>query len=402
LTPEGLLDEVWEGQPSQLSVAAQALYDAPDELPERQIIQYTLVEPFRTMPAGLLLDRDTGMILGTMPRVSADQTFAFSVEARVVFLDQLGTRRVSEISQTRTFRVKVRRFYDHPGAIDILVPASGQLTNYLTRWIWGDGRSSDATPVIKDSEVWRVRDPQAGRSSEFHLALVSGLLDLTDEALAVKLRDYHGGGSLRPATLGSRKVLDGLGRHTHDAVFMTLTDPLEGAGGFRDGLEVLVDRYEPNQAAQALPQWNLQAADRHLFPASLENARRDLIQTEERLAWTENLESADQRGVGLSGPSESWPRWMMGQWRCEILLLHAQPNLGPTLVGRLERAGLMSQLPSQTMSRTRYLVRRRQHQQTTWDGGLTTWDGPTSVDSPTASQTVFDETTLTDDKYQRV
>lgn len=430
-TPEGSLGSTYETYPSHFAVRASPQYEVSGGSGlETQLIRYTLTARSKSLPAGLLLDPLSGMILGRCPYVTTNTTYEFTVEARVVFLNNsTGAIRQSTIASERTFNLTVRSIFgvDSVTSLQINVPATAR--QKIAKWIWGNFAEQRASEKIPDSKIpheltivsrtttYRAADENFGKKKDYKILLASGLNYTQDGSFIEKLKDYHHPTNLRIGQLASAKARSPEGIHLYDVIYLTIIDPMEGAAGFDlQGREQILSRYSPGQKPTAIPQWNLSAQDSHYFPNSIRNLRADMQINSNRQNWPERGEQAASRGYGLVG-KEGLPLWMMSEQTAgqPSSVLGYQPCIevatvragsGPAIVKTLALAGMNEDLQGTTITVDRYLLLSDGYSSTSFDfdgetGAITTFDGPENTITTTTQLTTFDTVLRSESKYYK-
>ena len=139
-TPSGSLGSTYETYPSYFAVKASPEFQVSGgQSSETQMINYTLTGQSKPLPMGLMLDPSSGLIIGRCPYVTTNTTYQFTVEARVVFVNNdTGAIRQSTISSQRTFSITVLSIFgiDSVTKLEISVPAPARTK--IAEWIWGN------------------------------------------------------------------------------------------------------------------------------------------------------------------------------------------------------------------------------------------------------------------------
>lgn len=427
-TPAGNIGSTYETYPSHFAVKAVPQYqvNGGSNL-EVQIIRYTLTNRSKPLPDGLLLDANTGLILGRCPYVTVNSTFEFTVEARVVFLNQItGVIRQSSVASERTFSVTVRSIFGVDSVTTLQVNIPGDARRKIAKWIWGtlvelkepSNKAPHELTVLGRENNFRPTDTYFGKRKEYSILLAAGLNYVQDGSFLEKLKDYHHTATWRIGHLASSRAKSPEGTHIYDVLYLTVIDPMAGAGGFDvAGKEVNLSRYVPGQPQTAINKWNLSKQDAHYFPNSIRNMRLDMQINKNRQEWSEQGQSSVSRGYGLVG-REGLPLWMMSEqetgkpstipgYQTVIELAYVRAGSGPALVRALEQAGINEDLQGTSITVDRYLLLSDGFSSTSFDfdfdgsGGITTFDGPDNPDTPSAQLTTFDKVLQSESKYYK-
>jgi hypothetical protein len=362
------------------------------------------------------------LITGRCPYVTVSKTSEFTIEARVVFLNNsTGEIRLSTIASERTFSLTIRSIFASDGVTSLQISVPPATRSLLAQWIWGtapelrDGKNipHNLTILGKD-QVFRANDVYFGKKRDYRIMLVSGLNYLQNGSFLDKLRDYHHPTTLRVGKVQSARAVTPDGKYIYDVIYMTTIDPMAGAGGFdAQGREELLAR----QPGTAIPVWNMTKDADHYYPNSIRNMRADLINRFNRLPWGENNETMESRGLGVSG-REGLPLWQMSEqivgdpssipgYQCVIELAYVNPGSGPGIVKTLTLAGMNEAVQGLTIPVDRYLLLSDGTSNTTFDGPeygldeITTFDGPDNAITPTSFLTTFDTSLQSESKYYK-
>lgn len=428
-TPAGSLGSCYETYPSHFAVKASPQYEVSQgNTSETQTIRYTLTPQSKALPNGLILDPFSGLILGRCPYVTVSKAYDFSVEARVVFVNNdSGEVRLSTIASERAFSITVKSIFAADAVTSLQINVPGTARQKIAQWIWGNraelretNRPVDAfnTPatatsnelqIFSKTQVYRAADSYFGRCKEYKILLVNGL-NYTTGDFQDRLRDYHHPTNLRIGQVQSARARSPEGVHLYDVIYLGIIDPMEGAGGFNSlGQEEALSRYVPGQKQTAIPQWNLSKETTNYYPNSIKNLRADLTNRNNRLPG--------QQGYGVTG-KEGLPLWMMSEqelgkpasvlgYQCAIELAYVKAGSGPAIVKALSTAGMNTDLQGTSITVDRYLLLSDGTASTTFDGPefgfeeVTTFDGPENTESPTTSLTTFDTSLQSESKYYK-
>ena len=139
-TPAGSLGSTYETYPSHFAIKASPQYEISGSAStESQSIRYTMVLGSNPLPDGLLLNPDTGFIIGRCPYVAVNQTFEFTVEARVVFVNNdTGAIRLSSVASQRTFSITIRNIFGVDSVTTLEVNVPGDARKKIAKWVWGN------------------------------------------------------------------------------------------------------------------------------------------------------------------------------------------------------------------------------------------------------------------------
>lgn len=426
-TPAGSLGSTYETYPSHFGVKAVPQYQVSGSSSvEVQTIRYTLTPASKPLPDGLLLDPASGLILGRCPYVATNTTFDFIVEARVVFVNQdTGAVRPSSVASERSFNVTIRNIFGVDSVTTLQVNVPGDARRKIAKWIWGslpelrEPTEKQATEfkIIGRDNTFRSSDDNFGKKKDYKILLAAGLNYFADGTFLDKLRDYHHTANWRIGSLASARARSPEGNHLYDVIFLTVIDPLAGAGGFDiANKEMNLSRYVAGQKQTAIPQWNLKAEDAHYFPNSIRNMRLDMQVNRNRQDWPEQNQRAASRGYGLVG-REGLPLWMMSEqelgkpgtvpgYQTVIELAYVKAGSGPSIVRILDQAGMNEDLQGTTITVDRYLLLSDGFSSTSFDfneadGSITTFDGPDNPMTPTVQLTTFDKVLQSESKYYK-
>jgi hypothetical protein len=423
-TPAGSLGSTYETYPSHFAVKAVPQYEVSGlNSLESQTIQYTITPKSKPLPDGLLLDPMSGLIIGRCPYVTINKTFEFTVEARVVFVhNETGAIRQSTIAGERTFSITIRNIFISESTTSLQINVSPLIREKLARWVWGNQaelRTQDKLTILGWDNLFRRSDVYFGRKRDYKILLTNGLN--YSGGLLDYLKDYHHPTTLRVGQIKSAKARSPEGTHIYDVIYMTIVDPMEGAGGFNSiQREEHLPRYVAGQNPTAINQWNLPADQNQYYPNSIKNLRLDLINTANRLAG--------QAGLGILG-REGLPLWMMCEqelgkpstvlgYQAAIELAYVRSGSGPAIVKALETAGMNEDLQGSTIEVDRYLLLSDGFSATTFyndmDGDakdddseelsfldIIIFDGPENPDTPTTTPTTFDRALKSESKYYK-
>lgn len=244
-----------------------------------------------------------------------------------------------------------------------------------------------------------------------------------------RLSDYHHPTTLRVGRVAWARGLSPEGVHVYDVIYLGVTDPKEGAGGF-DSLGRETRELRPHSPATPVQRLNIQSGQVNYYPNSIRNFRLDLIQRENRLAGS-------LPGYGFSG-SEGLPFWQFHEqvrgrpatrlgYQAAIEIAYLRPGTAAGVVRALELAGINNDLQGMTIEVDRYLVITNGFTALDFDGPtvqpispllppnlevvplpdtnptpeITTFDGPDSSLSPTISPTTFDTILIEEGKYYK-
>jgi hypothetical protein len=423
-TPSGSLGSCYETYPSYFAVKASPQYETSGgSASETQTIRYTLTPSSKLLPSGFLLDPLSGMILGRAPYVAVSKTYEFTVEARVVFVSiTTGAVRLSSIASERTFSVTIKSIFATDAVTSLEINVPGAARQKIIQWVFSN-QAEDRTighelTILGRASVFRPTDQYFGRVRNYRILLVNGLNYIQDGSFQERLKDYHHPTNLRIGHLTSAKARTPEGTHIYDILYLTVIDPLEGAGGFDAlGKEQVLNRYTAGQKPTAIPQLNLKANDSRYFPSSIKNLRSDMLNRNNRNDWAGNNESAGSRGYGVSG-KEGLPLWMMCEqtlgdptsvlgYQCAIELAYVKPGGGPAAVKALTTAGINEDLQGTVITVDRYLLLSNGTASTTFDGPehgtdeITTFDGIDNLLTPTTALTTFDTSLQSESKYYK-
>lgn len=418
VTPAGSLGSTHEAYPSHFAVEAVPQYQVGNLTNEYQTIRYRLVGN-RPLPAGAFLDQWTGNITGRMPYVDSDTTYTFKIRARVVFVNRnTGAIRSSATYSDRDFSITVVNIHAASGTANVYVSVPPLERTEIVKWVYGNkAEYHDSHPqapsvltVLGQDVLFRPQDDAWGKVEDLRVLLLGGMRTTTPAEFFAELNDYHRPTEVLIGDVRWAKGYDPSGNYVYDMVYLTIDDPMSGAGGFSNGgLESVL----PIPHSHAVPEMNLPANSDRYHPTSLRNMRMDLKSVGTRKAWPGGNELAAERGIGLSG-KESLPLWM----DCEqtpglpssrigyipaIELAYLKPGQGAQAVKSLVLAGFEQAVSGRVIKIDRYLLISEGFISLTFDvdgTDITTFDGPDAA-QPTPSFTTFDQTIAPVGKYYK-
>lgn len=420
VTPVGSLGSTYETYASHFYVSAVPQVSASANSLEYQTVRYQLVG-IKPLPEGLFLDENTGEINGRAGYISSDQIYDFTIRARIVFVNRTtAASRLANSHSDRNFNITLKNLYLVDAVSNIYIQVPPLDRTEIAKWVFGtkpeyrdpDVRAPSLLTVLGKDILFRNNNPFWGRITDPKILLVGGLRATTPADLNKELKDYHHLTKLRINEVKTAKAYDPSGVYIYDMVYLTVTDPGEGAAGFDAfGRDIIL----PMPSNKAVTRMNLPSSSDRYHAMSLMNARQDLINTKQRTAWSSNSETAEARGIGLAG-TEGLPLWMScnqtpgkPQTRIGYLpaieLAYLKPGKGQQAVKSLVQAGFQDAVQGSTITVDRYLVVSDGYQILSFDldpqtEEVTTFDGPDG-DQPTAAFTSFDQILEPSSKYYK-
>lgn len=336
-------------------------------------ITYELTPNSKPLPSGISLDAATGMLMGIMPFVTRTTDYVFTVRAKI-----------GNSYTDRDFSLQIIKIYRSGQIANVFAAVNANQRADIALWTW-------ATSLIPEDRFLRLSDPNWGRIRQPKMYLVNGLR--VSPNFQDHLRDYHRAMNLRYGHLKTAKAYDPSGAYIYDMLYFEVIDPMQGAGGFT-GFKEEVVTYKNGQAERkalpAIPTWNLVAGanNTRFHPNSVNNARLDLINTENRVNWepwdpalndldpstsqpppTEpwmTQQTPTTRGVGLSN-KEGMPYWMSCRQNPSdglsvigfvpaIELAYLKPGTGNMVLNSLINAGVEAKFSGLAFTVDRYLL----------------------------------------------
>jgi hypothetical protein len=301
-----------------------------------------------------------------------------------------------------------------------LAPPNGVQIKVIRYINQAPGATSNKLTVLGWDNLFRRADSYFGKKREYRILITNGL-NFTGGNFLDFLKDYHHPTTLRVGEVRSARARSPEGTHLYDVIYLTVNDPMEGAGGFdSNGVEERLPRYVVGQVPRAIEQWNLTKEMDQYFPNSVNNLRLDLINKFNRLQG--------QQGIGILG-REGLPLWMMCEqelgkpstvigYQCAIELAYVRAGSGPAIVRTLSTSGMNTDLQGSSIEVDRYLLSSDGFSSTTFyddtDGiwndddsmdmdflNIITFDGPENPDTPTTNPTTFDRSLQSEIKYYK-
>ncbi len=244
-------------------------------------IQYSIASPNMPLPPGLNLNPTTGDIEGILSHVEADQTFTFTIRAKV-----------SDTFSDRTFSIKVLARYNVETFFNMTfklrVKTSKPMSDYYD-------------DIIDASEYFRADDPNYGPDgvrSSMNIFLAGGLAGDMDSIETI-VRQSNIEGVVR-LMLGEHKIAYGKinGQVVYEVLYREIIDPLARAGGWKlvDGKPV----EDPVRYPESPPN-----ASTYIHPASIKNIRYEFVS---KLGFP-SLDPNKEFDMTATG-AENLPLWM--------------------------------------------------------------------------------------------
>lgn len=373
VTPAGHIGSVYEADPSLLKIEAEV--HGVDKF------YYTLAPGSDPLPQGLVLETNTGLLVGVAEHVDYDLDFSFT--ARISIGIYFEDRTFSLTVKSRYIGVDTIDFYLKP----FLVEEYKIVANYDS--------------VIPDSYLFRKNDSHFGFARNPMAYLIASLdgsgniqTALDGDGMAfVYTPDFHGPVDL---ILGDHKTAvarNEKGEVVYEVIYRELFDGQIKAGGFTIDVSTLTrDPVEWKQSG-------LNA--KYVFPSSLNNIRYDLVAD---LGFP--VPDASKRYyVGPYG-SENMPLWMKSQqvkgddtsiigFVPALPIAYVNPGMASILLKRIEnfKDSLLNNGHVITFDRY-YRLGRLPEEPISFDEEATTFDVGNS-----SSPTIFDEVISTKGKY---
>lgn len=281
-TPAGNIGEIEETYPSTLFIKASAVGS--------QLLNYTIVSAFGTLPPGLSLQPDTGLIVGNADYVPADTNYDFTVRAFLVsapaaFVD-------------RDFSITIRDIWSQPIS-DISYYLSGTQKLEWYNNVKNVIDTGDITTSILTEDNWyRPSDSNFGTIFRPRMLIGAGYPIMTDQELFDVLDQEGATNEVIPTTwwrqievvLGNLRSAVARDPETglviYEVIYYEVYDPNTFQGGITDeGIINLPDNKNPSSNP------DLQVTE--FYPTSILNWRRDLI-----------------KDIGYVDDQERLPLWM--------------------------------------------------------------------------------------------
>lgn len=276
VTPEGDLGDIVETDPCYFSVEAGSSGASFNPI-------YNLAHTSEPLPPGITLDPNTGRLVGTMPHVTSNTRYTFTVRAilGLTFSDR-----------TFTFRILNRWSTTDILSLSLRLRVTDRISLFPAY-----------NAILPESMIFRPDDPSFGRAKTADSYLIKGLSasGSIDEAVSgVENKPGRVGNSYEmpfALLLGAHRFAyarDSRGNVVYEVLLRDLYDPAARAGGFTSTDMVM-------RATVAYPQNRTLA----IYPHSLNNIRKDLTLQIGFPATDPSL----RYEVGTSG-SELLPLWM--------------------------------------------------------------------------------------------
>ena len=311
------LGSQYETYPSFFTVSASSL--------SKDTVKY-IISPISTsyLPSNLSIDLDTGSIIGLMPHQSIKTTYSFTVRAYT-----------STVYSDKTFTFIVMPFYFTDEYVKLEIPVTDEIRRQIAVVSWD-------TDVIPQEYVYKIEDDNFGRCRNQNIYLVSGLkdnldcfgywdhtldssssdygigVDLPDDdtlyskyssCFLDKLMNYHHPYDVEIKSIEYANLYDSSGNHICDVIYYLIDDNRSGVGGFDSyNHEVLL---VDNNIVESIPEWNMPSNSYRICPVSINNTRKDLILTSNRISSpTYSIRPNAVSGIGLVS-KEGLPMWML-------------------------------------------------------------------------------------------
>jgi hypothetical protein len=273
------LGSVYETEPSHFQVAARSLSTTAR-------LVYSISPASGPLPEGVAIDMNTGRFIGVFQHVDSDTVYSFTIRA------QAGT-----VFTDRVFKLKVmnRYFSDNIYRMNLRLRAVEKKALFPAY-----------VSLIPEALIYRSDDPSFGRKPTADAYMMKGLDGNGDLEKALRgdgeppgrvTRDYHEPFRLILGTHRFGVARDSNGRVVYEVLLRELYDPASRAGGFA-----------PSDIVSEQKIIYPQAPNMRVFPNSVNNIRRDLV---DDLGFAVSDETR-RRTIGINGP-ELMPLWMRSQ-----------------------------------------------------------------------------------------
>ena len=354
ITPSGPLGQIYETFASHLGVEASN--------PEGSPVKYSLSPNGGNLPQGMEVDTNTGLIVGVAPFVAQDVDYYFTVRATV------GTRYVD-----RNFSLRILSQYAGVSVMNFKASVFGPDRMEIQDW-------TTASTVLTRDNIFRPTDPNFGTPAYPHMYVLSGTSVVQPSQIMDYLKDYHKRMHLLFGELKYAEVKDPSGYHAYDVIYMSVTDPLDKAGGFTSDLieEVLVEQQEN---PYDIGNWNPDTKAQRYFPNSIANARDDLIST-----------VSPHVGLGVD-TQEGLPLWMRQGFRAGIVIAYVKPGTGLKLTNNLVAKGYNKNFVGRNFILDRYYISTIATEVTTLFD-VVNGEATTFFDDPITPNVQGDDTTM--------
>lgn len=385
VTPAGSLGEIYEGYYSYFSVKAIN--------PDGKAITYAISPNGNLLPTGMLIDSETGLIIGKCPYNT--QTITYTVIIRAYCGKQYSDR---------SFNFTVLPCYGTGAYTDLSIPVFADNRIFVSSYAWN-------TKCVDPSYIFRFNDPNYGIPLYPDIYFISGLNDnanttgywnrndtsgsaidrqileaYTDQTqideyrscFVDKLRNYHHPFDLEISGINWAPGYAPDGSYIYDIIYLSVTDGDENDYQFFDASnkEQSVIKTYLNDDEYPIANTN---SDR-VFTSSLRNNRLDLIQTTNRISSPTNaLRPNATPGIGLT-QSEGSPIWMkcpnpvtgniLG-YVAAIPLVYVNPGYGKTCTINYQQNGI-DELYGRVITVDRYKVSNNNIIRTHFDLNTTT------------------------------
>lgn len=383
ITPAGNIGHIYETFASHLYVEARN--------PEGHPVRYTLSPMGGTLPDGMEVEPDTGLILGIAPFVTNNIDYTFVVRATV------GARFVD-----REFSLRILSQYAGASVLNFKANMMGPDRLDIKDW-------TAANKILPLDQIFRPTDQYFGTPQVPFMYVLSGTSVIQPTEVMNYLKDYHKRMFLLFGKLDWAPAYDPSGFYAYDVIYMGVTDPHKKAGGFNSDLsEQDLRKHQDNPYDPTL--WNEQSHLSRYYPNSIENVRDDLISTVN-----------NRQGLALVG-EEGLPLWMRSKkvktrkeivgFKPAIIVAYVKPGKGQELTNKLLQAGYNKEFVGREFILDRYFISNVVTKTTTLfdvvNGEPTTiFDDPTLPNyqgddlSNLVQQTLFDVKTVETGKYYK-
>lgn len=326
-------------------------------------ITYSMAPGSTPMPAGLILDANTGDIRGYVAHVARETNYTFTVRASV-----------NENYADRRFNITVANRFNTPETLDVKLKL---------RTVDRLGIVERYKAAIPAASIFRPDDPNFGIQPEPFVYIIKGLAGLNLEAAKQGNReaglfgnDYHGQFALTLGRHYHAVMRDRNGEVVYEVIYRTMIDAQAMAGGFQFGTERAIE------APILYPQSKEVA--QYIYPKSVRNARLDFVKD---LGFATDDPTA-QILTGVTGV-EAMPEWMsceqiagdptsvMGFFPA-LIIGYVKPDMASPIVATLNTSTTLPP-PGRAVVLERYFLNAHVNRLgSSFDGGTTIFDGGTT------------------------
>lgn len=387
-TPAGNLGDIYEGYYSYFGVDAVTL--------DGSNLTY-LLAPYSELPSGLYIDPD-GYISGRIPFVDSQTKVSFTIRASS-----------GQLYSDRTFYFTILQSFYSDEYFNLKLPIYLEQTD----------RIKNIQSLITEN-IFRSSDVNYGICSELFPYFISGLksnddilgywdttLDSSNSLYGVgqnvsvitksnynnfeyclidKLRNYHKPFIVTISALKYSKMYSVDNEYVCDVVYFELTDRYESSY-FPEDIEILEKNSNNRMYTTDTFKSNDAFTKKRIFLPAIENCRKDLILTENRIDTpTTALRPNSKSGIGLVG-NEGLPFWMRNSdgtnspigYVASIVLMYVNKNCGNDTVNKIINDDQYKDIIGLSWVIDRYVYESNTKTYTTFDGDTTTFDGDTTL-----------------------